>query len=126
MGTGKASILYFLKKEVKAVLEGRILLLQLVNRPNTTQKMKFFILDFFSKCDQLTFIEEYLMENLIFCTVKALEKLCVSTKFPPHQIRQNYVLRSAIEICIAVLSADLQRENSDDDSLLTVNSNLFR
>ena len=60
MGTGKASILYFLKKEVKAVLEGRILLLQLANCPNTTQKMKFFVLDFFSKCDKLTFIEKIL------------------------------------------------------------------
>ena len=30
------------------------------------QKMKFFVKDFFSKCDQM---KKFLMENFIFCTV---------------------------------------------------------
>ena len=37
------------------------------------KKMKFSIMDFFSKCDQIcslvTFNEEILMENFIFCAV---------------------------------------------------------
>ena len=41
------------------------------------QKMKFFIKDFFSKCDQIRsflriwshLLEKYLMENFIFCAV---------------------------------------------------------
>ena len=45
--------------------------------------MKFFMEDFFSKCDQIcrkpadlvTFTEENLMEKFIFCAVKALQRL---------------------------------------------------
>ena len=33
----------------------------------TLQKMKFFIKDFFSKCDQIR--KKFLIENFIFCTV---------------------------------------------------------
>ena len=43
--------------------------------PNTSQKMKFSIRDFFSKCDQICsvlriwslILKKYLMENFIFC-----------------------------------------------------------
>ena len=46
---------------------------------NTAEKMKFFIKDFFSKCDQirrklriwLHLLKKSLMENFIFCAVKA-------------------------------------------------------
>ena len=49
--------------------------------------MKFSIKDFFSKCDQITgnlvtFIEESLMENFIFCTVRILQQVML-------QLRQN-------------------------------------
>ena len=48
---------------------------------NTTQKMKFFFKDFFSKCDQIHsllqiwshLLKKSLMENFIFCAVKALK-----------------------------------------------------
>ena len=38
--------------------------------------MKFFIRDFFSKCDQIrnTFTEKTLMENFIFCAVETYVK----------------------------------------------------
>ena len=44
---------------------------------NTAQKMKFFMKDFFSKCDQIRrklriwshLLKKSLMENLIFCVV---------------------------------------------------------
>ena len=47
-------------------------------RENTTQKMKFSIQDFFSKCDQIFsflwiwshLLKKSLMENFIFCAVK--------------------------------------------------------
>ena len=38
---------------------------------NTAQKMKFFIKDFFSKCDQIH--RKSLMESFIFCAVKNIE-----------------------------------------------------
>ena len=46
--------------------------------PNTTQKAKFSIKNFFSKCDQIRWkvriwshlLKKSLMENFIFCTVK--------------------------------------------------------
>ena len=45
---------------------------------NTAQKMKFFITDFFSKCDQIRrklriwshLLKKSIMENFIFCTVE--------------------------------------------------------
>ena len=37
-----------------------------VSQKATEQKMKFFIKDFFSRCDQ---IRSFLMENFIFCAV---------------------------------------------------------
>ena len=48
-------------------------------KKNTTQKMKFSIKDFFSKCDQIRrklrisshLLKKSLMENFIFCAVKA-------------------------------------------------------
>ena len=55
---------------------------------NTAQKMKFFIRNSFSKCDQIRrklqiwshFLNKLLMENFIFCAVKVTEnsqtKLC--------------------------------------------------
>ena len=50
--------------------------------PNTAQKMKFFIKDFFSKCDQIRsflriwyhLLKKILMENFIFLAVKSLYK----------------------------------------------------
>ena len=49
----------------------------LIFLPTTAQKMKFFIKDFFSKCDQIRIFlwiwsylpKKYLMENFIFCAV---------------------------------------------------------
>ena len=46
--------------------------------PDIAQKMKFFIKDFFSKCDQIRsflqiyshLLKKYLMENFIFCIVR--------------------------------------------------------
>ena len=36
----------------------------------TAQKMKFFVKDFFSKCDQMDrLLKKSLMENFIFCAV---------------------------------------------------------
>ena len=50
----------------------------LTEGPNTAQKMKFSIKNFFSKCDQirrelriwLHLLKKYFMENFIFCAVK--------------------------------------------------------
>ena len=47
---------------------------------NTAQKMKFYIKDFFSKCDQIRsflricshLLKKSLMENFIFCAVKVI------------------------------------------------------
>ena len=49
----------------------------------TAQKMKFFIKDFFSKCDQIRsflriwshLLTKSLMENFIFCAVIAIVRL---------------------------------------------------
>ena len=46
--------------------------------------MKFFIMDLFSKCDQISrklriwshLLQKLLMENFIFCAIKVLRKLC--------------------------------------------------
>ena len=48
-----------------------------MGKPCTAQKMKFFIKDFFSKCDQIRrelrisshLLKKSLMENLIICAV---------------------------------------------------------
>ena len=48
----------------------------------TAQKMKFFIKNFFSKCDQIFriwshLLKKFLMGNFIFCTVMLLCKVCI-------------------------------------------------
>ena len=51
------------------------------NPTNTAQKMKFFIKDFFSKCDQIRrklriwshLLKKSLMENFSFCAVKMVK-----------------------------------------------------
>ena len=58
---------------------------------NTAQKMKFSMKDFFSKCDQIRsflriwshLLKKYLMENFIFCAVKAVNdgSLCQLSTF---------------------------------------------
>ena len=50
---------------------------QRINKKITSQKMKFFIKDFFSKCDQIRWklriwshlLKKSLMNNFIFCAV---------------------------------------------------------
>ena len=52
-------------------------------KANTAQKMKFFIKDFFSKCDQIRsllriwshVLKKSLMENFIFCAVKMTKEV---------------------------------------------------
>ena len=67
---------------------------------NTAQKMKFFIKDFFSKCDQIRrklriwshLLKKSLMKNIIFCAVKLTEPIFQSfyidilllSKYPCH------------------------------------------
>ena len=54
---------------------------------NTAQKMKFFIRDFFSKCDQICsflwiwshLLGKSLMENLIFCTMQLVYQVISKT-----------------------------------------------
>ena len=51
-----------------------------MSHSNTAQKIKFFINDFFSKCDQIRsflriwshLLKKSLMENFIFCAVTVL------------------------------------------------------
>ena len=55
----------------------------------TAQKMKFFIKDFFSKCEQIRsllriwshLLKKSLMENFIFCVVNIPENFCFSIVF---------------------------------------------
>ena len=58
----------------------RVSVVKFLRKPilqNTTQKMKFSIKDFFSKCDQICnflriwshLLKKFLMENLIFCAL---------------------------------------------------------
>ena len=67
---------------------------------DTAQKMKFFIKDFFSKCDQIRrklriwshLLKKSLMENFMFvqCDLpETLWKLCFSTKLLQQEIRWN-------------------------------------
>ena len=70
----------------------------------TAQKMKFFIKDFFSKCDQsrrklriwLHLLKKYLMESFIFCAVP----LEPDYRFFIHYVKafyKSFILRSAIQ-----------------------------
>ena len=45
-------------------------------RGNTAQKMKFYIKDFFSKCDQVHLLKKSLMENFFFCVALLVYLLC--------------------------------------------------
>ena len=67
----------------------RLCLNRRINFLHTAQKMKFFIKDFFSKCDQIRrklriwshLLKKSLMENFIFCavsTVSSVIKLIIS------------------------------------------------
>ena len=77
----------------------------------TTQKMKFSIKDFFSKCDQIRsfmriwshLLKESLMENLIFCvvTLKPWENLCFSVVFKSY--RKRPVARNGLEIVSPIM-----------------------
>ena len=60
----------------------------------TTQKMKFSIKDFYSKCDQIRsflriiwshLLEKTLMENFIFCKVSKLHIAYLELKQPLHK-----------------------------------------
>ena len=64
---------------------------------NTAQKMKFFIKDFYSKCDQNRsflriwshLLKKSLMENFIFCAVK---HIFINTKSHEYAKKSNFLL----------------------------------
>ena len=73
---------------------------KMMTRKCTTQKMKFSIKDFFSKCDQIRrklqiwshLLKKSLMENFIFCVVmiSTIINVCLVTKeFKNHEYCYN-------------------------------------
>ena len=58
----------------------------------TLQKMKFFIKDFFSKCDQIR--KKFLIENFIFCTVNYASFYFLAVSLLPKI--DNYVFNGII------------------------------
>ena len=72
--------------------------------PNTTQKRKFSIKDFFSKCDRIRsflriwshLLKKFLMESFIFCAVKIetfddRNSLCADADFEANS-KQNLMI----------------------------------
>ena len=78
----------------------------------TTQKMKFFIKDFFSKCDQIRSLlriwshlrKKSLMENFIFCAVDRISKM---SKGAHDQRWRMYLMLARRNIIAVRLSTDL-------------------
>ena len=87
----------------------------------TEQKM-FYIKDFFSKCDQIHrklriwshLLKKYLIENFIFCAVRAVSKCCKTSVVSVSQLsfckREPKSLNSSFSGC--VLKKDIRAKKS--------------
>ena len=75
------------------------------NKKSTAQKMKFSIIDFFGKRDQIRnflriwsyLLRKFLMENFTFCAVKFGKNKIMTTKKPSYLLMNNV---DEIQFCI--------------------------
>ena len=75
------------------------------NKKSTAQKMKFSIMDFFGKRDQIRnflriwsyLLRKFLMENFTFCAVKFGKNKIMTTKKPSYLLMNNV---DEIQFCI--------------------------
>ena len=72
-----------------------IMIFRCITASFTTQKMKFSIKDFFSKCDQIRkklriwsyLLKKFLMENFVFCSVFWLNMIMILPTFSRYIYR---------------------------------------
>ena len=85
---------------------------------NTAQKIKFSIMNFFSKCDQILsflriwshLLKKFLMENFIFCAVKdgwftlspVYTSVETTTDCSSHQTRPIYLFICLLSVCLSL------------------------
>ena len=95
----------------------------------TEQKMKFFIKEFFSKCDQILrelriwshLLKESLMENLIFCAVVILiaKYLCERLPLAAYESSEfeRYGIRALLSLSTPIGSRERSKQRQSSQNL---------